>query len=325
MNLSKKCQSLIEEGFAYSVSYANGFAHHLPMALIALDRMNAEEGDLQCFSDNYIKILNPLLEKVNFKKIISIDEHLGNRAYFSAYLNFFKDEISSKGTLKVIEKSIPLLIKSPSSCAFHCLIRTSYAISSDIPHEIAMALAYWASEFITFKTEITIEKKDIIGELENLSIKFHNHKFAQGNISVRMMEVDNLLSESKDYIIFPEYSLDSIAELVLILYAQTENFTLLHAVTSTHAFRTLLPYISDKDLALKYLWQGIVLAFLSTGIILPSLSPVYEDHQTTWKKIFRKAVKSTDAHTIKLVYTSWEEWKEYDNDLYIQIAHKKVN
>lgn len=325
MTLTKKCQSLIEEGYSYSVSYANGLSNHLPMALIALDRMNAEEGDLQHFLDNYIKRLEPLPENTNFKKIVSIEEHLGNQTYFSAYLDFFKDEISSKGTLQVVEESIPLLIKSPSPCAFHCLIRTSYAISSGISHEIAMALAYWASEFITFKTKIIIEKKDNLGELENLSLKFHNHNFAPGNISVRMMEVDNLLSESKGHITFPKYSLSSIAEVVLNLYAQTENFTLLHAVTATHAFRTLLPYINDKDMALQYLWQGIVLAFLSTGIPLPSLSSVYEDPQITWEEIFRKAVKSMDVHTIKLVYTSWEEWKEYDNDLYIQIAHKKIS
>lgn len=324
MSMSKKCKSLIEEGYGFSVNHGNNLTNHLPMALVALDRMNAGEENLQNFSDNYIKKLEPLPKNTDFRKIASIEDHLGDQSYFLPYLNFFKNEISSKGVGLVVRESIPLLIRSPSSCAFHCLIRTSYAISSGLTHELAIALAYWASEFTTFKTKLKSNKVEVTDELENLALKFQSFSFTPGNISTRMNEVDNLLSESGYYITFPEYSLASIAEVALNLYAHTENFTLLHGVTATHAFRTLLPYIDNKNLALQYLWQGLVLAFLSTGLPLPTSPLIHKKLQITWEEIFEKAVKSTDAHTIKLVYTSWEEWRGYSNDLYIHIAYNKT-
>ena len=324
MTHDKICRLLIKEGHRYNVSYGDNLTNHLPMALVALDKMEADKKELQNFYNDYTKKLELLSKKSDFKKIISIEEHLGDHSYFLTYLEFFRDEILSKGYTQVLKEYIPLLIKSPSSCAFHCLIRTSYAVSSGISHEIAMALAYWSSEFISFKTKVKSEKIEVADELINFSLQFFNFNFAPGNISTRMKEVDNLLFKSKNCITFPEYSLASIAEVALNLYAKTENFTLLHGVTATHAFRTLLPYIDDKNLALQNLWQGIVIAFLSTGIAYPHLPPVYEDPKTNWEKIFKEAVKSTDPHTIKLVYTSWEEWKEYANDLYIQIAHNKT-
>jgi hypothetical protein len=56
--ISEKCQDLANKGHNYHWLYGSDLASHLPMALIALDKMKASEQQLQNFYDKSIKLCN---------------------------------------------------------------------------------------------------------------------------------------------------------------------------------------------------------------------------------------------------------------------------
>jgi hypothetical protein len=102
-----------------------------------------------------------------------------------------------------------------------------------------------------------------------------------------------------------------LAETGLLLYANTYNFTMLHAVTSNHALRLVLPYIQDKERAFNAYWNALLAAYITIHCpAIKEYTPPEKDIPE-WDKIFAQAVQSDDAHVIKFVYTCFEESKVY--------------
>ena len=63
-------------------------------------------------------------------------------------------------------------------------------------------------------------------------------------------------------------SLAAIARAMLGMYLGSgDNFTALHAVTGTHAYRMIEPFIdvADRTTGRRYLWQSLVAAYVSIG------------------------------------------------------------
>lgn len=302
----------------------NGFTNHLPMALIALDKMNTPLSRIERFTKHYAERLEAFSVQEG-SSIKSIDEALGKKSSLAPAFIFFKNELKNKGVDKTLKEYLPILIKSPWSCAFHCLIRLSYAVTSELVPEIAMALSYWTCEYKPMNLSRKTSTNISIEELASLSKNFNTYNFKPGNISTRMNEVDIFLNKNNLTLPIPDISLEDIGSTALDLYSKTKNFTLLHGVTGTHALRTLLPYIEDKQEILNIFWYGILLALFSTGLSFDSLQDSQEKDTTlSWEEIFEKASYSDDPHTIKLVYSAWEEWKIYKIPLYLQVAADKV-
>ena len=106
-------RALIEEAFRHSAVYRNGFANHLPMALIALDAMGATEAESVRFTRSYEVQLEPVAAG-EVARVTAIEQSLAR-----------------DGTLKVIRDLSPLLARGIGSVAFHGAIRTAYAVESD--------------------------------------------------------------------------------------------------------------------------------------------------------------------------------------------------
>jgi hypothetical protein len=51
--VSAACRELLLGAQRYSASYNGGFFNHLPMALVALDRLGADEARLRAFTASY--------------------------------------------------------------------------------------------------------------------------------------------------------------------------------------------------------------------------------------------------------------------------------
>jgi hypothetical protein len=113
-------------------------------------------------------------------------------------------------------------------------------------------------------------------------------------------------------------------ELMLKLYALTEDFTILHGLTSTHALRVLSHLIDDYPLELKRHWYHLQMAYLSTKCAeiheVPFVSTLM-----SWKQINNKVFGVKDVHTIKLVYSLLQQSKIVSVDsLYRTMAQLKV-
>jgi hypothetical protein len=119
--------------------------------------------------------------------------------------------------------------------------------------------------------------------------------------------------------------LPDVARFALQVYWQREDFTLLHVVTGCHAFRLVLPFTHDRAMAVRYLWQAVLVACLT--VAWPpkereALPPEYG--QLTADAIASLAVRSADDHLIKLCYSALCEYREYGNDRYLWAAGRKL-
>jgi hypothetical protein len=84
--------------------------------------------------------------------------------------------------------------------------------------------------------------------------------------------------------------LADVADFAISAYASFDDFTLLHAVTATHAFRLISPFIADSMLG----------------------------------HIAARAIESDDEHVIKLVYAAFAEFRIYADPLYQYVAMRQV-
>lgn len=329
--ISNTCKNLIEESQKYHPTYAKGkLAIHLPMALIAIDKMGASEQQLQILFDNNVEKLE--LRKTSTLLITKIEDALGKRELFEATVLYFKEKINNSSVQEVLENHLPILIKGIFGSAFHPAIRLSYALEIDNKKEIALALASWATEYEVLNSSFQTNENSLEENMLSHSSIGSKHNFAPGNIVNRMKEIDLILTKEQITFQTEKHSFEKIRTFCLNTYANQNNFTLLHTVTACQAFSILSEYIKDKDLALKYLWQGIYTAYLSTGLTYElhtnleyrNTSKLKFETTKDWETILKFAITSTDEHIVKIVYTAWQEYKKYKIKSYQFIAERAI-
>lgn len=325
MQMSQSCQKLLKQGRDYQVTYGNRLGSHLPMALIALDKLNADEEKLEAFYQNYITRLQPL-ETVHYDTPLNLRETLGDLEQYPYQLIFFQQEIKQKGVDRVLHEYLPVLLPGVCGSAFHPLIRLAYALEVSDPEEVAAALAYWAAEYEPLGPLGESVDKEPIEILQEVAPIGKNHSFSPGIIVDKMREIVALESFQQQAIQPKNLSFETLAKIAIDAFSASNSFTLLHGVTSLHALRVILPKIENQEAVLPYFWQAFVVAYLSTG-------SVNIDHPKTdgvtveesWEEILKKATQSTEEHTIKMVYTCWSEYNHYQLEEYKIVASQLVN
>jgi len=314
--------------------YGDKLTNHLNMGLYALYKMGANEKRLHDFAERYISNSKlPLLASVEVK--ISEDnfyDYLGVDGYYSSYIPFFQKELKNTDTDAVLKRYVNILIKGAAGGAFHGLIRLAYAYELNEIDELAKALAYFAEAYQEFpisdETKESIETIKPIDGISALSENayFQNFEFSRPLIIGRMLDIYEdpefckVITQISDEYCTSEY----FSELLLELYGRTGDFTILHGFTSTHALRILKRFITDYKSILKQQWFLLQLAYLSTKCAAINEFPNL-DSVKSWQDIFKDACKSEDVHTIKLVYSLFEQSKLSDDDLkYRTVAFKKI-
>ena len=108
--MSDVLDELLKAGREFDSLYKDGLSNHLSMALIALQRMGADEETLRAFFERYSKRLEP------------------SRA---------------QAPERDVAEALAKLSLGVGAAAFHGLIQTAYAIEHGEPLEIARALEAW--------------------------------------------------------------------------------------------------------------------------------------------------------------------------------------
>ena len=87
----------------------------------------------------------------------------------------------------------------------------------------------------------------------------------------------------------------------------------------------MLPYCTNLDAALRWLWQALAAAYLSIGKPpIPERVPLEREAAPGWPAILGHARAAADEHVIKLVYSCWAEDEAYGDPLYRAVAHSAV-
>lgn len=317
---------LLDKGGQFHPLYGDRLANHLPMALIALHRLGADDARLESFYQDYSKKLNPIPISVEnpSQSIDDISVYLGDREKLTDYLHYFQSRIDQAGREVVLKEFLPVLMPGLAASAFHAMIRLAYALEADDDQEIAIALAYWCTDFQTFEISDEVYEENLEQILARLAPMTVGHKFAPGIIVDRMAEVDGMI-ESPPILLQPvSINLPDIARLVLQAYAAKDNFTLLHTVTSCHALRLIQPYLVEPETGLREYWKALAVAYLSTGLDYQPGRPEVPAAIGDFEDVMAKACKSSNDHVIKIVYSSWQEYQVYQDSLYYYIAERAV-
>jgi hypothetical protein len=321
--VSDACSELLAASYAYAPLYGNRLANHLPMALVALDRLGADAATMRRFADGYARKLLPAAVSSS-----GLDPHdvLGSSGDYPRFLSFFQDRIREAGVEAVLHDWAPVLMPGLAASAFHGMIRLAYAIEGGFEDEIARALAYWAGEYAALPLSLEPDQGTLDQIAGRLRIKVANHDFKPGIIIDKMLEIawDPALAGAVIQPAAPP-SLREIAAFGLDAYRRREDFTLLHVVTGCHAFRIVQPYANDKALARRYLWQAVLVAWL-TVVAAPMgrAQAGGDDAEIGEEEIAARAVLSSDDHVIKLCYSALCEYGEYGDLAYLRIAARKL-
>jgi hypothetical protein len=319
--LSETCRALLSQAEIFHPFYGAGLSNHLPMALIALDRLGGSPGRLKTF---YAASIPSLVTFKPAARPIHPSDAIGNPDYFAEVLLYFQRAIVEDGPADVLRRWVLELMPGIAAASFHGLIRLGYAIETSNNAEIASALALWTTAFTSLGPPGHLVDEVPRAIIKRLSQSSVTQPVAPGLIVDRMTAVASLNSPQYSESQPQQLSLSDVAAFALSAYASFDDFTLLHAVTATHAFRLIMPFSTDSALATRYFWRAIMIAALSTGLPLHRDWTMARAHGTEWADIAARAIESDDEHVIKLVYTALAEFRIYRDPLYQYVAMRQV-
>lgn len=304
--------------------------NHITMGMYALYRMGGTRQHINEFAKKYIEEnqLEKLSEPTYEINSSNFHQFLGKHDAYSAYVRFFKSKITYKNKLHLFKIYLNKMIDGASGGAFHGIIRMAYAYELDELDEISKALAYMATcyEPLTISSRVPITN-DPIKVIEKLSQNdyYKTFNFNRSLISGRMRDIFEDEAFLKHVTLLDQrlISDEIMCEVTLELYARTKHFTMLHGFTATHALKVLSPVIENYHLVLNKHWINLQLAYLSTQCV--ELQPMPQiQNILVWKTILEKAIESSNVHTIKLIYSLYEQSKNKDDKLYRFIAQQKI-
>ena len=304
---------------AYSYEYGDELADHLPMTRSALRRLGASAERREAFAQRYVveKALRPL-------------DPVGAEAHARAAL---VARIAHDGRDAVLRSELHELARGLGGGAFHALIRVAYAIADRDDLELAAGLAYWRHAYLdlgvadsadvddtnaattAFDPDAVLARartilRDVPPRLNDRALIAHRMS-AVARESAFAAVVEDARVRTRD--------LPRIASIVVRGFAATRSFTILHAMTATHAMRVLMPYSRDPDATVCDLWRAIVAAYVSAGLPeIPHESVLVQRYADVpaWDTLVTRACASDDEHVIKAAFTAREEDRAYANPCY---------
>src|SRR5882724_4966076 len=144
---------LLARAREYHPEYRGGLCNHLPMVLIALDRMGASPARLQRYATAYLKNMEPAPMPGAGIDESDWQEWLGEQDAYADYLGFFRREVGRLKARAALRAYLPTLARGVAAAAFHPPIRTAFGVIGDDPEEVAVGLAYWASRHLPLSKE----------------------------------------------------------------------------------------------------------------------------------------------------------------------------
>ena len=319
-------RSLLDRNHGMSPQYGPGFSNHVSMGLYSLLALGGSDAALARFAEPHWVRLEPVpaAETVAFTPE-SWTTRLGRAEAFASYRAFFAAELLRLGRERALRAYLPGLMPGVGAAAFHALIRTAYGVRFADEREIADGLAYWATAFLPLGPLATAgQEREPRALLQAMSedATLTGASMPNGPIHARMKAVAQLTAFGSlaSALLVDRHTLPRIAAAALDLYLASGDFTALHAVTGTHAYRVLSPFL-EAD-AVRHHFQAVAAAFVSIGA--PRLATPPSSAAPPWHEIVTHALRSVDEHDLKLVEVARQEEAFYRNPLYRRAAAQRM-
>ena len=319
---------LLEAGRKQHPMYGGGLANHLPMELFALHALGASAERLRAFAAGYSRQLDPFPSGGPAITEADWRARLGQSDALPGFVSFFQAELREHGRGAALRGLLGAFAPSPASELFHPLIRCAYGVEFGDDAEIAHALGYWAIR--PYPLGSLEESKGGEPDFAALLARVRatpalvGAKLGGGSNPERMQAAARLegFAEIAGSLDVGADALERMSRSVLQLYASTRSFVALHALTSTHALRLLLPYFPDRELALRYHAQGLLAAYVRMGA--PAFETSFPSEVPAWEPTIAKAITSDDDHDAKFVHACRSEDAARPDELYRLAAARRV-
>ncbi|WP_341502653.1 questin oxidase family protein [Gallaecimonas sp. GXIMD4217] len=316
MPLSDHGHRLIAQGSRFAPTYGDDFANHLPMALAALAAMGADAERLDAYFEQESRWLQPQPEVTPGPTLLGQPDHQPH------WLHHFRQQIAQGGVTETLGLALPALLPGIASGAFHPLIRLGFALDFGNDDEVAQALAYWASHYQALGPLGAACDLPLAAIAAAAEQALAGQSYPQANISRQLCAASRDLAALGLAVQPRDLTQGMLADFAIRAYLGSGDFTLLHGVTGCHALRLVLPHMADDALALRYFWQGLLLAWLTSAPAGHRPLAVADDRD--WPALFAVASKSDDDHLIKLVYSCHQEHLHHGNPAYLAAARGTV-
>ena len=322
-----------------------GTLAHVPLALMALYRIGASPAQMQrFFGDDAGTSRRPSFDLKDDDPLTaeSWKGRLRKGVPFSRWCAFFDGWMERTSVESVLKEALPTLLDGGVSAFDHTLIHMSYSIDYGGREEIAHALADWANargadQQIDLAPD-AVEPDALLAEIikSTSDLKLSPRGGNSGSIVWRLDQVYRCKEFSKKLkpVRIPDADpLRRFSEIILDLFCETHEFTLLHALTTCQALRTLLPHVRDPKTTLSAYWHSVCASYVTVRRM-----PQFEAAKQTvptgradWKEIIPRAAEmdrtiheSQYVHRVKLVYSCRQEFNHYKLDLYRAVSAREV-
>jgi Questin oxidase-like len=312
--------ALLDDELAFDATTGTRLSNHLPMALVALDRLGASDDRLTEFARQYRGRLVPL---PGGETITTFDEWRAARGRRDAYgpaRTYLAAQVAELGADAAVRRHVDHLVDGLSGAAFHGIIRLAYALESRSDARVAAGLAYLTQVHQRLgergldvaRTDDPATALDLVAGTVGLG-----DAPLEGNIGQRMWAVA-AHDAFRGVVDWLEVSASTPARLIdaaAHLYAQSDDFTALHGLTGSHAISVVAPYVEDPAALSAWWFQALAAAYVTIGappLVDPDVAVApWLAAPASWDDVARLATTSDDEHVVKLVYTA----RELDGDL----------
>lgn len=282
---------IIQEDGAYWPFYGPGYTNHLPMAQCALYFLGADEEQIRSFTKAYLSEIT--LQLVHSpREVHHINDHLGKREYYEAYVSYFKHNLSVSTQEQVVSDTLNYLLLGISSALYHGLIRIHYAVLLKDDDELARALASLACSYepIEFNGEIILPEQ-LYDEISRYILERQGLFYLEGNIN---------------------HKIEAILEGLLQLYIKTGSFIVLHTLTGFEALLSLRAYFDNFTHVVDVYMVSTLRVLLR--ITEEDYHDLKIDEIWEWDRIIDFVKACHHPHTIKFIYSLKKLSQHYDHD-----------
>lgn len=312
--MSQSYYSCIANTFQeYAVTYNHRLFNHFPMSIVALERFGASTEQLEAFREYYCERL---------EHMPSAQPNIQDDAYEFAAIDQRAEVILAKleddGIEVTLKARLPELLTGIGAGNFYVINRLAYAVNQSNKSDIAVSLALWEVLHLPLGDLGESVLKRPTSLLRNVSKCIGHIRFSAGNITDRMTSVTTLIGYQTTPHQPEIIDFQSIANAAATIYKMSGDFTMLHSVTACYSFNQLAEYIEDESLGLRYLWQAIVVAYLSAGS--PAMINVEKPELLSWPTIVEFCRGSHNEHLIELCYACRHLHELSGNDVFHQVA-----
>ncbi|HEY5266714.1 MAG TPA: questin oxidase family protein [Acidimicrobiales bacterium] len=326
-------QELLDEELGADPTTVRGLTNHLPMALVAKERLGADADELIRFAAAYSSRIAPLPAPENRLNARTWQSAIGQGAAAADLRSYFVRVITEVGSDEALRTHLPALLPGIGGAGFHGVIRLSYAIEVSSLSRIAAGLAYLAEVGTPLSqlvpglsttedpTDVFVDVSKSLEWTSPLSQKTIDEEMRIVASTERFNGVVSSLRITDD-------TEERLADTALRVFASCDDFTALHGVTGLAAISSIRPWIDNDELVSRFAFQALTAAYLSIGAPLlwspDRLDEFAGSNTSDLAEVRSVAAMSDDEHVSKLVYTATQSWERTNDPLYLAVAARKA-